>query len=507
MKDHEKKDDGWRWPEHGHDVHELRDTLKRSAAFESPYDGDSPAFCYPGTPIVRDALAVTDGQPLFALQPNNIGTHTQEAREREGGFEGPQAIEADAIWMAADIVGGTKDTVDGYFCGGATEGNIAGMWIAREWLRRHPDPMQRGIIVLCTPLTHYSIHKATAMLDIGQASPRYALCSRCHREHLFMPDPTGRGVALVGMNERWEMDIGELRRIFKLCYKDGFRRFIIVPTIGTTATGSVDSVAAIGAFVQGIHRTTHARCYMHVDAAFGGFTVPFVQQNCQIGFDVPEVMSLTLDADKMGQLPYPAGIFLCRKDLQQSIGRQVTYIRGHEDNTVSGSRSAIPALFAWFQFRADGRAGQRAYVHRCLTARNRLVTLIQQHLPWATVHRYSEVVNILPVELPIDGDHGDVPHLIADMHTQEEYDALAPEARACAGYLAGYQLRADYVPSDPKDPESCPRIVYKLCIMPHTFAVLPPDADGEAPLSDRLEYFVQKLAEAKVLWDTYVATR
>lgn len=491
--------DDWRWPEEGGDPEALRAQI---AALPSPYEGPRRAVCFPGTPIARVARAF-DGVQFLARQLNHIGTHTQHAREREGGFEDSQGIEACAVWKVADVLGGDRGTVDGYFCGGATEANAAGLWIGREFLRRHPDPMRRGIVVLVTPLTHYSVHKATAILDIGQASPRFAQCPRCHREHLFVPDPTGRGVTRVGMNERWEMDMAELDCIFRLKYEEGFRQFLIVPTIGTTATGSIDPVAEIGEFVRRKQRETLARCYVHVDAAFGGFTVPFVQPERAIGFQIPEVQSIAVDADKMGQLPYPAGIFLCRKDLPHLIGRQVTYISGHEDDTVCGSRTALAPILAWYQFNADGRAGQRAYVYACIRARDRLVELIRQRLPWANILRHSEAVNILPVELPIDPKNGDVPEVLTKSYHGEEIAGLAERLRPCAGFLAPYQLRADYVPSEPRDPESCPKVVYKICVMPHLFSYDGDAQDGAngTPSDALLVSFVEDLAEAKRRWD------
>ncbi|MDP2363249.1 MAG: hypothetical protein Q8M94_05720, partial [Ignavibacteria bacterium] len=89
--------------------------------------------------------------------------------------------------------------------------------------------------------------------------------------------------------------------------------------------------------------------------------------------------SITLDADKMGRLPYPSGIYLCRKDLMQYVNRKVNYVRGNEDCTVSGSRSCLAPVMAYYLYRAGGLEKQRDYVQERINERDRLVELIKGH--------------------------------------------------------------------------------------------------------------------------------
>lgn len=460
----------------------------RISAMVSPYAAFPPPFCYPGT-MLDPQLAKLAAHAL-PLQINLIGTHTHSV-EPESGFEIAGRMEREAIWMLAGVVSNADahpefdpvTAVDSYFCGGGTEANDTGIWIGRQWLRQHPDPLDRGIAILATPLSHYSVHKAAAKLDIGQS--KWNRCPRCSHDHIFVPDPSGAGVSLVGMNVRGEMHVGagdefgELARLFALKYEEGFRRFMIVATVGTTCFGSIDPTTRIAAFIREyVHKKTLAHCYLHVDASIGGFTVPFAAvpegvPRPLFGFDVPEVMSIAVDGDKMGQLPYPAGIFLCRKSLQRLIARQVAYIGGHEDDTFPGSRTALAPILAWYQFQRFGREGQRAYTARCLTARDALAARFAEHSElagWATVHEYSPFVNILPVELPVDSHTGTIPEELTKPHA----------------VLAPYMLRSDHFPNDPTDPDSCPRHIYKLSLWPHT--------------TPHIEQFVHDLVRAKLEW-------
>lgn len=443
--------------------------LKELRSVSSLYQKRKVPSCYPGTLLEWDPEILAEAARILDLQNNNIGTHTHNS-DGETGFDKTHDYERDAVWLTASLVGGAPKTVDGYFCGGATEANQMGLWIGRQWLRQHPDPFDRGICILCTPLTHYSLHKASDILDIGTSS--WSKCCMCHYDHQFVPDRSGAGVTFVGINERGEMSMDELRRVFKLKYEEGFRNFMIVPTIGTTILGSIDPVCEIAEFVRQQQRERLAYSYIHVDAAFGGFTVPFVDPDLKFGFEIPEVMSIAFDGDKMMRLPYPAGIFLCRKDLQRLIARKVGYIGGNEDDTLSGSRSALAPVMASVLFRLWGRKGQREYVKKCLDARDRLAELIRIRLPWATVFPFSPSVNLLPVEFRFDETNDEIPKEFLDDK----------------GLLEGYHLRKDFFPSNPTDPQSCPRIVYKLCIMPH--------------LIPHLETFIEDMAAAKRLWDS-----
>lgn len=393
-----KKIWNWRFPKTGRNQKALIGEIEKIA---SPYEANIPPICYPGAVLSKYAF---DINALLFKQINAIGSHTHgsidlngdwQFNDGEGGFEKIQHMEAQVIWMIASMIGGSPEMTDGYFCGGGTEANIEGLWIGREWLRERPDPLSKGIVVFASDLYHYSIAKATELLGLGRS--QYVLCPRCKKSHLFASNSLGSGLNLVGTDEKGQLSIAELEKTFRLKYDEGFRRFLIVPTVGTCLMGSVDPVKDIGRFIREKSRETSANFYMHVDASFAGFTIPFVNPNLQFGFSVPEVMSITIDGDKMGQLPYPAGIFLCRKGLMSLVARRVNYVRGNEDDTVSGSRSCIAQVLAWYLYQSEGIKGQREYVQRCLDSRDKLVSLVKDRLPWVKVLPYSPWVNFAPM--------------------------------------------------------------------------------------------------------------
>lgn len=300
------------------------------------------------------------------------------------------------------------DLVDGYFCGGGTEGNLEGLWLGREALVAQ-GATPAGIVILLTPLTHYSIVKAAHLLDLKQ--------------HILM----------VPTNSQLEMDLVALRTTIDGCVSQGLHHFLIVGTVGTTLCGSIDPIQGINRIIQQYSR--EAKFYFHVDASFGGYTVPFVTDEVQIGFENSEVQSIVVDGDKMGMLPYPGGVFLCRKNLQQLIQIEVPYIGSHMDATVSGSRSFLSVACGWYYIHHYGEEHHRQMVQECLTQRDRLASMLRV-IPGITLLPMSPYTNQLPVSMDLD---------LTRMNPL-------------------YNLRSDEIVYQGRK-----ITVYKFCIFPHTF--------------------------------------
>ena len=167
------------------------------------------------------------------------------------------------------------------------------------------------------------------------------------------------------------------------------------------------------------------------------------------GFEHAHVQSIVVDADKMGMLPYPSGIFLCRKNLQSIVNIDVPYISGHMDMTISGSRTFLSAACGWYYMNVIKDSGHTKMVAECIQKRNELVEKLKA-VEGVTILPYSNYINILPISTPFDVSN--------KMHPN-------------------YNLRFDHIRYNNKDV-----IVYKLCIFPHTFA--------------HIDQFVQDLKQA-----------
>lgn len=442
------------WPWLGLNVAEVDREIGKITNLSSPYTGEQRAMCFPGTPLdsmIGDSGHVVNAMAgrLLNMHLNNIGTHTLE-NSAEAGFDGPQAIENAVVRMVAGILGAKE--IDGHFCSGGTDANIEGMWIGREYLRKG-SPKGSGspkIAVLVTRMVHYSVLKGARILSLGNIGMKK--CGHCGAEHIAHPEENVFGsVQFVGMNENGEMDPGLLEEKISELKREGVSKFLIVLTAGTTALGSIDPIRKIAKVASA--NLDKDSFYIHVDAAFGGFTVPFLG-GPSIGFDIPEVQSMTVDAHKMGHLPYPGGIFLCRKGLQEHICEKVEYVSGHRDDTLVGSRPFFQVAIGYVLFRQMGISGHTKYVRACVDARDRLVReLARIANPKIHVVHASPYVNQLALEIIGEKDR------TLDRITKDNL-------------IRRYFLRTDFFPGEPSDSNSCPRTVFKICVMPHTFDYL-----------------------------------
>ncbi len=391
-----------------------KDALKTLAMIQTPYETETPAFCYPGTPLNGDT-----GDVAKIIMPKNInmiGSHTigvtsnsKTIPPAEGGFEQPHQIERDYIkWIGKYFckhVDPNKvlDIIDGFFCGGGTEGNLEGMWIAREYLRsKHNGP----IALMFTSLTHYSGPKTAFILNIN------------------------KHIHYVKLNEKLEMDPEDLFLQIKQLSGE-IKNFIILAAVGTTLCGSVDNIVEIDKKISILEKDFGVNIYLHVDQAFGGFVLPFIS-NIPVGFENKNVKSISLDGHKMGNIPYPSGIFMCRKDLQMYVKIDVPYVGSHMDATISGSRTFLGAAYGWFYAMTKGDKYHTQIVKDCISHRDELAAMIK-NIKGVNVLPYSPYINILPFAIPEDN--------IKKMPL-------------------GYQIRSDKM----GDMNVC-----KLCILPHTF--------------------------------------
>ena len=112
---------------------------------------------------------------------------------------------------------------------------------------------------------------------------------------------------------------------------------------------------------------------LHVDAAFGGFILPFMRD---LGYEIPPfdfglpgVTTMMTDGHKLGLLPVATGFFLSREaELFETIPTERTLI-----HTTSSTKPGSRAATAWATFRHLGREGYRRSTAHVLALRDRIV--------------------------------------------------------------------------------------------------------------------------------------
>jgi len=273
---------------------------------------DSKVF-YEEAPFLRDAPTIR----TYVANPNNIGCHTLGTSE--GAFSGTQEIEREVLnVLAVDVFKSMPNDYDGYIAPGGTEANIQAIWVFRNYFFNKFQAKLNQIAILATEDTHYSIAKASNLLQI---------------EWISIP---------VDFNTR-AIDKAQLEKVVVEAKNRGVRYFIAVSNMGTTMFGSVDNPEDYISVLEK-HELTYR---LHVDGAYGGFVYPFSNQVSTINFENPKISSITIDAHKMLQAPYGTGVFICRKGLIENVlTQEAAYVEGM-DVTLCGSRSGANAVAVW----------------------------------------------------------------------------------------------------------------------------------------------------------------
>lgn len=266
---------------------------------------------YDDAPFLKDAPTLQ----TYVANPNNIGCHTFGTSEN--AFCGTQDIEREVLnVLATDVF--KLDEFDGYIAPGGTEANIQAIWVFRNYFMHNFDAKLSEIVILASEDTHYSIPKASNLLQI---------------EWLKVP---------VHFDKR-NINKFELEQIIINAKTEDKKYFIVVSNMGTTMFGSVDNPDDYTSVLE-----KHNVAYkLHIDGAYGGFVYPFSNKNSVINFSNPKISSITIDAHKMLQAPYGTGVFICRKGLIENVlTKEAEYVEGM-DLTLCGSRSGANAVAVW----------------------------------------------------------------------------------------------------------------------------------------------------------------
>ncbi len=269
-----------------------------------------------------------------------------------GLYKGTWRLEREILRTLTRLLHGKN--LGGFTVSGATEGNITALWMARNVTKRKE--------VVCAETAHFSIRKAADLLGM-----------RCRE---------------IGYDDAYRLDVGALRK------KVGRDTAAVVAVAGTTELGQVDPIEDVGEVCEG-------RTFLHVDAAFGGFVLPFLEDlGAKVprwDFRVPGVSSLVLDAHKMGMSTIPASHLLVREASHFArIAVESPYLTSVYQTSLLGTRSSAGVAAAYAAMRNLGQEGYRRIVARCM----RNTRLIAKRAKEAGLELAIEpVMNVLAIQV------------------------------------------------------------------------------------------------------------
>ena len=253
------------------------------------------SMCTEAHPIAKEAY--------FKFIDSNLGD--------PGLFKGTKLIEDKVLQMIGSFL--SIENPAGHMVTGGTEANIMAIRAARN-MARDKNGIENGELIV-PKSAHFSFKKAADMLNLK----------------------------LI------RVDLDENYRIDTKCVEDNINEntVAIVGIAGTTELGMIDPIEDLSRLA--VQNDIH----LHVDAAFGGFSIPFLKEK---GYDFPDfdfslegVKSITVDPHKMGLSPIPSGGILFRdQSYLDSMSVDSPYLTIKHQSTIVGTRlgAASAATYA-----------------------------------------------------------------------------------------------------------------------------------------------------------------
>ncbi len=241
-----------------------------------------------------------------------------------GLFPGTALMESEVIEMLGEML--HLENPAGHIVTGGTEANIMAMTVAKYLFKEKND----GVPEIILPRSaHFSFKKIISMLSL---KPHY-----------------------VPLDENYRMDVSMIEDLISE------NTMAIVAIAGTTELGMVDDIKKISqiAYSNDI--------YLHVDAAFGGFIIPFLDDERKAGlnfdFKCKGVSSITIDPHKMGLAPVAAGGILFRKQEHlDKLAVDTPYLTKNKQTTIVGTRVGAGTAATWTLLKYYGKEGYKKVV-------------------------------------------------------------------------------------------------------------------------------------------------
>lgn len=146
----------------------------------------------------------------------------------------------------------------------------------------------------------------------------------------------------------------------------------IVAVAGSTEYGMTDPISDLGKIAEqeGIH--------LHVDAAFGGLVLPFLDKAPSFDFSIPGVGSVSVDPHKMGMSTIPSGVLIVRDDqCFNDLLVETPYLTIKQAYHLTGTRPGASVVSAFAVMAYYGRNGMRDMVTGCMDNTRRLIEGIE----------------------------------------------------------------------------------------------------------------------------------
>lgn len=263
-----------------------------------------------------------------------------------GLFAGAHRLEREVIGMLGELLHAQsveipsgesgENSVCGYLTTGGTESNIQavrGMKNLVTMGRKKPDEVLNIVI---PESAHFSFDKVGNMMGIE--------------------------VKRALLDSEFKVDISSVKSLIDA------NTIGLVGIAGNTEFGQVDPIEELAKLAL------ENKLFLHIDAAFGGFVIPFLENPHSFDFKIPGVTSIAIDPHKMGLSTIPSGALLLRSpSFLDSLKVNTPYLTTKAQFTLTGTRSGASAAATYAVMKHLGREGYRKNVQYCMQLTAKLV--------------------------------------------------------------------------------------------------------------------------------------
>ena len=286
---------------------ELLETVKVNTAY------------FMGYPVSKD-FDYEALMPFLQYPMNNLGDPFVPSTYAVGSRD----MEKEVVQFFAELFRAPADDWWGYVTNGGSEGNLYGLYLAREL---YPKGM-----VYYSEATHYSVQKNLHLLN--------------------MPN------IVISTQANGEIDYDDLENTIRM---NRHMPVIIMANIGTTMTEARDDIGKIKLILK---KLAIKHYYIHADGALSGSYSALIEPRPAFDF-ADGADSIAISGHKFIGSPMPCGVVIAKKSNRDRIARSVAYI-GSMDTTISGSRNGHSPLFLWYTIKKLGIEGLKARAQHCL---------------------------------------------------------------------------------------------------------------------------------------------
>jgi len=239
-------------------------------------------------------------------------------------FLGTWEIEKRLIQIIKDLLHAPKNA-GGQIVSGGTEGNLVSILAAKHLTGKTE--------IVVPKHAHFSFNKVANMMNLK--------------------------LKVVDTSNTHTLEVGKLKNVLS------DKTAAVVAVAGSTELGAIDPIQEIAELCD------EEQLFLHVDAAFGGFVIPFLKD---LGYDLPDfdfvvrgVSTVSLDAHKMGCSAIPLGIVVARdKEWFEEMSIDAPYVSRRRQSSLLGTRSGGPVAAAYAVISHLGREGYQKIARRCM---------------------------------------------------------------------------------------------------------------------------------------------